>query len=235
MKAIILAAGEGKRLRPLTLQVPKPLVTVLGKPLIQHAWEVLPDLVDEVIVVVGYKSDLIREFLGTEFLGKRVTYVEQCEPKGTGHAINLCRPHLAGEEKFVVMYADDLHDKTAVSTCCTHDAALLVAQVQDPRRFGVVIKKNDGTVEDIEEKPEHPKSDLAAVGVYVLPFGIFNYDVADQKNGEYYLTDMIAGFVRDNPTHTVESGFWMPIAYPEDIARAEEALLNRQHGSSIPR
>lgn len=76
---------------------------------------------------------------------------------------------------------------------------------------------------------------LAAVGVYILPFGIFDYDIADQKNGEYYLTDMIAGFVRDNPTHAVESSFWMPIAYPEDIERAEKALLNIQHESNISR
>ncbi|MEK7538943.1 MAG: sugar phosphate nucleotidyltransferase [Patescibacteria group bacterium] len=235
MKAIILAAGEGKRLHPLTLEIPKPLVKVLDKPLIQHAWEVLPDVVDEVIVVVGYKSDLIREFLGEKFLGKRVTYVEQDEPKGTGHAVNLCREYLAREEKFIVMYADDLHDKMAILKCCAYEAALLVSSVEDPRRFGVVVKKDDGTIRDIEEKPTHPRSNLAAVGVYILPFGIFDYDIADQKNGEYYLTDMIAGFVRDNPTHAVESSFWMPIAYPEDIERAEEALLNIQHESNISR
>lgn len=225
MKAVIFAAGEGKRLHPLTLARPKPLVEVLEKPLIQHIWEVLPKEVTEVVVVIGYKKEMICEFLGEEFLGKKVTYVVQNEPLGTAHALGLCKSHLKDEEKFLLMYADDLHGKEGVARCVQHDMALLVSFVDDPRRFGVVVTNEDGTIKNIEEKPEKPKSNLAVTGVYVLTPKIFEYEVLHTRNGEYYLTDMIEEYIRHNPMQVVESDFWVPIAYPHDIERAEEILL----------
>ena len=86
MKAVILAAGEGVRMRPLTLERPKPLLEVLGKPLIAYTFEALPDVVDEVIVIVKYKEEMVRAFLGSSFLGKKVTYVVQNELNGTAGA-----------------------------------------------------------------------------------------------------------------------------------------------------
>ena len=224
MKAVIFAAGEGKRLRPLTLEKPKPLVEVFGKPLIQHIWEVLPDQVVEVIVVVGYKQEQVRAFLGEEFLGKRVTYVYQSEPLGTGHALGLCKVHLQDEGKFLLMYGDDLHGKEGVLECVNHATALMVSPVDDPRRFGVVVVDEHGEIKHIEEKPENPKSNLAVTGVYVLTPKIFDYEVIQMKNGERYLTDMIGGYIKDHPMRVVESKFWVPIGYPEDVARAEEIL-----------
>ncbi len=224
MKAVIFAAGEGRRLHPLTLNYPKPLVKVLDKPLIQHIWEVLPDEVSEVVLVVGYKQELLRDFLGEEFLGKKIVYVEQLEPLGTAHALKLCRMHLEGEEKFLLMYADDLHGKEAIAECVKHDSALLVSFVDDPRRFGVVVTNEDGTIKHIEEKPEHPQSNLAATGVYVLTPKIFDYDASHTCKGEYYLTDMIAGYIKDYPVQVIESNFWIPIAYPHDIEHAEKIL-----------
>lgn len=224
MKAVIFAAGEGKRLHPLTLDCPKPLIEVLGKPLIQHIWEVLPNIVDEVVLVVGYKREMIRDFLGEEFQGKKVTYVEQNEPTGTAHALKLCKEHLESEEKFLLMYADDLHGKDGIAQCVEHNAALLVSCVDDPRRFGVVTTNQDGTIKNIEEKPENPKSNLAVTGVYVLTPQIFNYDATHTRKGEYYLTDMIEGYIKHNPVQVIESDFWVPVAYPQDIARAEEIL-----------
>ncbi len=228
MKAVIFAAGEGKRLHPLTLTRPKPLVEVLGKSLIQHIWEVLPADISEVVVVVGYKQEMMREFLKDEFMGKKVTYVEQLEPLGTAHALKLCRSHLENEEKFLLMYADDLHGKEAIIECAKHDSALLVSFVEDPRRFGVVVVNDNGTIKNIEEKPEHPKSNLAATGVYILTPKIFNYDASHTRKGEYYLTDMIEGYIKDFPVQVVESNFWVPIAYPHDILHAEEILRSLQ-------
>ncbi len=224
MKAVIFAAGEGRRMHPLTLNRPKPLVEVLGKPLIQHIWEVLPDSVFEVVIVVGYKQEMLRNFLGEEFKGKKVTYVEQLEPLGTANAIKLCKPYLEKEKKFLLMYADDIHGKDGVKRCAMQNSALLVSFVDDPRRFGVVVTNNDGTIKNIEEKPEHPKSNLAVTGVYVLTPRIFDYEATHTKNGEYYLTDMIEGYIKDYPMQVVESDFWVPIAYPQDIERAEKIL-----------
>ena len=229
MKAVIFAAGEGKRLHPLTLDRPKPLVLVFDKPLLQHIWEVLPDAITEVVVVVGYKHEMIRDFLGTEFMGKRVVYVKQEEPLGTAHALKICKPYLENEKKFLLMYADDLHGKEGVARCVEHDMALLVHYVEDPRSFGVVVTNEDGTIKNIEEKPEHPKSNLAVTGVYVLSPKIFDYEVSQTHKGEYYLTDMIERYVHHNPMQVVESDFWVPVAYPQDIRRAEEILNGLPH------
>lgn len=231
MKAVIFAAGEGRRLHPLTLELPKPLVKVLGKPLIQHIWEVLPENIEEVVIVIGYKGDMMRKFLGKKFLGKKVTYVEQERPLGTAEALKLCKSHLENEEKFLLMYADDLHGKEAIARCAEHSMALLVHFVDDPRRFGVVVINENGTIQNIEEKPENPKSNLAVTGVYVLTPEIFKYESTHTRNGEYYLTDMIDEYIRHNKMQVVESDFWVPIAYPHDILRAEEILsgLPRAH------
>lgn len=229
MKAVIIAAGEGKRLLPLTIDRPKPLVEVLGKPLIQHIWEALPQIIDEVVVVVGHKGEMIRNFLGDEFLGKRVTYVEQKEQLGTAHALKLCRGHLEDENKFLLMYADDIHAKTSIEKCLEHESALLASFVDDPRRFGVVVMNESGTIANIEEKPEQPKSNLAVTGVYVLTPKIFDYDAKHPLHGEYYLTDMIAHYIEDYPMQVIASDFWIPVGYPEDIVRAEELLLTMNH------
>ena len=224
MKAVIFAAGEGKRLHPLTLVCPKPLVLVSGKPIIEHIWDVLPNSVNEVIIVVGYKQEMLREFLGAKFKGKKVTYVEQKEPLGTAHALILCKPHLEDEEKFLLMYADDLHGKDGVARCVEKDMALLVSFVDNPRSFGVVVTNDEGIIKHIEEKPEHPKSNLAVTGVYVLSPKIFDYEALHTKGGEYYLTEMIEHYIKDFPMEVVESDFWVPIAYPHDVKRAEEIL-----------
>ncbi|MDO8604253.1 MAG: nucleotidyltransferase family protein [bacterium] len=231
MKAVIFAAGNGKRMHPITLERPKPLVNVLGKPLIQHIWEVLPATIDEVIIVVGYKREMMRDFLGDEYMGKSVSYVEQNEALGTAHALKLCRPYLEKEKKFLLMYADDLHGKDGVARLVEQDMALLVHFVEDPRRFGVVITNVDGTIKNIEEKPEHPKSNLAVTGVYVLSPKIFEYEATHTHNGEFYLTDMIEEYIRHNPMQVVESDFWIPIAYPHDITRAEEILRRLPHAN----
>jgi len=229
MKAVIFAAGEGKRLRPLTEEKPKPLVEVLGKPIIQYVWEALPREVDEVVVVVGYKKEEVKKFLGDKFLGKRVVYVEQDKPLGTAHALNLCKTLLEGEEKFLLMYADDIHGADSIERCIAHAPSLLVHYIDDPRRFGVIVRNSDGTVQDIEEKPEHPKSNLAVTGVYVLTPEIFQYKATQSKGGECYLTDMIRQYIQTFPLHVVESDLWIPIAYPEDVKRAEEILVGLPH------
>lgn len=224
MKAVIFAAGEGKRLRPHTLNKPKQLVKVFDKTLIEYVWEVLPSVIDEVVLVVGYKQEMIRDFLGKKFQGKKVTYVVQEEPLGTAHALKLCKHLLEKEERFLLMYADDLHGKEAIEKCLEYNMALLVSRVENPSRFGIVITRKNGTIKNIEEKPEKPKSDLAATGVYILSPKIFDYEATNVKDGEYYLTEMIEKLIHDYPVQAVQSNFWIPIGYPDDITRAEVIL-----------
>ncbi|MDD5152896.1 MAG: nucleotidyltransferase family protein [Candidatus Pacebacteria bacterium] len=224
MKAAIFAAGEGKGLQPLTFERPKPLIPILGKTLIQYIWESLPDEVDEVILVVGYKKKMIRSFLGDKFQGKKVTYVEQGQATGTADALMLCKPYLKNEEKFLLMFADELYSKASIACCLKHRAALLIAEIEDPRRFGVVIVNKEGIIQSIEEKPKHPKSKLAVTGVYVLSSEIFDYDTDPTEDRVRYFTRMIDEYMKEHVIYGVETDFWLPIEYPADIKRAEKIL-----------
>ena len=215
-------------MRPLTYEKPKPLLSVLGKPLMQHIFEILPDDIHEVIMVVGYKSEMIKSFMGNTYLGKRIVFVEQKEPWGTAHALFLCKKHLENEKKFLLMYADDLHSKKGVQDLLKYDSALMVSEVENPERFGVVTTRSDNSVLDIEEKPKNPKSNLVATGVYVLRPEIFSYYEKEREGkGEYFLTEMIAKYIQDFECKAVRSDFWIPIGYPADLEKAEKVLRDR--------
>lgn len=227
MQCVILAAGKGTRLRPLTDTIPKPLVQVAGKTLLDHIVGSLPSAVDELIIVVGYLGDKIKEHCGEEFHGRKVTYVTQVEQKGTAHALWLCKDLLKG--RFLFMFADDLHGPNDIARATSYTRSMLTLTTENPERFGIVVRHPDGTLAEMIEKPEHPPSNLASTGVMVLDTHIFEYELKHEKNGEYYLTDVIAEYAKDYPIAVVEQHLWIPIGYPEDIEKAEAILssLNR--------
>lgn len=224
MQCVILAAGKGTRLRPLTEKVPKQLVEVLGRPLIDHIVSVLPSSVDELIIVTGYLEDQIKEHCGSEFMGRKVTYVHQEIPEGTAKALWLCEGLLNG--RFLFMFGDDIHGRDDLARVTSFSRAMLTYQTDTPERFGIVVRHPDGTLAEIIEKPEHPPSNLASTGVMVLDTHIFEYELKVEKNGEYYLTDVIEEYAKDYPIVVVEQQLWIPIGYPEDITKAEKILLN---------
>lgn len=225
MKAIILAAGEGIRMRPLTLKTPKPLLRINGKPILEHIVSRLPDTIHEIILVVGYLGDKIRDYCGSEFLGKKVSYVEQEEKSGTYHALKLCEPLVVKGEKFLVLYADDIHGKNGIENCLQCERAILVKEVEDPRRFGVVRLNMDSSIGEIIEKPENPPSNLVSTGVLLLDSNIFDYEADANPNGEYYLTDALSEMIKDgHKVFAVKSSMWLPVGYPEDIKKVGRAL-----------
>ncbi len=224
MQCIILAAGKGTRLRPLTETTPKPLVEVNGKPLLDHIVAALPSAIDELIIVTGYLGEQIREHCGSEYSGRRVTYVEQVEQKGTGHALWLCKDLVKG--RFLYMFADDLHGEQDLARVTSYTRAMLTLTTDTPERFGIVVRNPDGTLAEFVEKPEHPPSNLASTGVFVLDEHIFEFTPTVETKGEYYHTDMIREYAKHYPIAVVEQQTWIPIGYPEDIAKAA-TLLNR--------
>ena len=226
MQCVILAAGKGTRLRPLTETIPKPLVTVAGKTLLDRIVEVLPSAVDELIIVTGYLEDKIKEHCGTEFHGRKVTYVHQAEQKGTAHALWLCKDLLKG--RFLFMFADDLHGSDDIARVTSYTRAMLTLTTNEPEKFGIVVRHPDGTLAEMIEKPEHPPSNLASTGVMVLDDHIFKYDpYAMETKGEYYLTDVLREYAKDYPIAVVEQSLWLPIGFPEDITKAEEVLAKQ--------
>jgi len=223
MRTVILAAGEGIRMRPLTQNKPKPLLEVLGKPLLRYSFEALPDAVTEVILVVGYLGDQIREYCGNEFLGRKIHYVKQKEKRGTAHGLWICREFL-GSERFLTFYADDIQQKSDLEACLKYPLAISVSTVSDPRKFGVVSVDKNMRVLDLAEKPEIPPSNFVSTGIKVLDERIFKYFSPHRENGEHYITDPLRDLAQNYEVIAVPASGWIPIGYPEDLKKAEKIM-----------
>ena len=222
MQCVILAGGKGTRLRPLTNDTPKPLITVAGKTLLDHIVGAMPSSIDELIIVYGYLGEQIKAHCGEEFHGRKVTYVHQAEQKGTGHALWLTKDLIKG--RFLYMFADDLHGRCDIARATSFTRSMLTLTTDTPERFGIVVRNPDGTLSEIVEKPEHPPSNLASTGVFVLDEHIFEFPPEVETGGEFYHTDMIRQYAKQYPIAVVEQETWIPIGYPEDIKTAEDRL-----------
>ena len=225
MQCVILAAGKGTRLRPLTENRPKPLVEVAGKALLEHVVDALPTAVDELIIVTGYLEEQIVDHCGEEFRGKKVRYVHQDVQNGPAQALWLCKEHLKG--RFILMFADDIHGKDDLARATSYTRSMLSITSPNPERFGVIVRNPDGTLAEMIEKPTHPPSNLVSTGPLVLDEHIFKFPPAAPINGEYFMPEILERYAREYPVAVVEQTLWIPIGYPEDIERAEQLLTVR--------
>ncbi|MFW5805172.1 MAG: sugar phosphate nucleotidyltransferase [Bacteroidales bacterium] len=201
MKIIIPMAGMGKRMRPHTLNVPKPLIPVAGKPIVQHLVENIADVVsegiEEIAFVIGDFDEGIKNHL-KEIAGKinaTSSFYYQKEALGTAHAIQCAADSMDG--KIVVAFADTLF-KADFKLNDKHDATIWVQKVENPSSFGVVKLDDTGVITDFIEKPKDFVSDLAIIGIYYFKEGRKLRDaiqyLLDNKitgNGEYQLTDAL--------------------------------------------
>jgi NDP-sugar pyrophosphorylase family protein len=221
MQAVILAAGEGTRMRPLTFSIPKPLIPVDGIPILEHVVRALPEEVDEIILVVRYMQEQIRNYCGSNFYGRNVRYVEQSDKKGTAAALIDSRPYI--KDRFLVTFADDLLAKRDLRELAQHEYSLLVSESDKPERFGVVSLNSDNTLRTIIEKPEKPETNLVSTGVGILTPKIFEY-APSELHGELLIPGMVTALARDYPVAVVKASFWQPVGYPSDIPVAEAFL-----------
>ncbi len=222
MQCVILAAGKGTRLRPLTENLPKPLVEVGGKTLLDHIVGSLPSSVDELIIVTGYLGHMIHEYCGTEFHGRTVTYVTQEEQNGTAKALWLCKDLIKG--RFLFLFADDIHGKEDLARATSYTRSLLVASVPNPESFGIVVRNPDGTLGLMIEKPENAPSNCASTGAMVLDEHIFEFEPQTPVKGEFYLTEVIERYAQKYPIAVVEQSRWIPIANISDVEKANVTL-----------
>jgi bifunctional UDP-N-acetylglucosamine pyrophosphorylase/glucosamine-1-phosphate N-acetyltransferase len=222
MQCVILAAGKGSRLRPLTDEVPKPLVKMCGTPLIDHIASALPSAVKEFVIVVGYRGDMIRQHCGTEFHGRKVTYVEQTDINGPAKALWLCEDLIKG--RFLFMFADDIHGKEDLARAVSYSRSILATTSDVPERFGVIVRNPDGTIAEMVEKPASPSSNLVATGPMVLDQNIFKFPPKSPIKDEYFMPEIIMRYKEEYPIAVVEEQLWLAIGYPEDIERAENKL-----------
>lgn len=223
MKAVILCAGKGTRLKPLTEHTPKGLVLVKNKPLLEYTLDVLEGEVDEVIfVVVGHLGEKIQEHFGSKRNGISFKYAWQKELKGSGQALLCAKPFLNGN--FIVLNGDDIYDKKDIKRVLSHKHAVLAKYVEDPSAFGVFLDTN-GYVEKLVEKPKEKISNYANIGVYVMDESIFDYELPLSPRGEYEIVDYITYLAQRKPMKIVQAqGQWLPVNSFEQKDFAESVL-----------
>jgi len=230
MKAVILAAGLGSRLWKLTQnRIPKHLVKLNGKPLLSYIIANLPEEISEIILVVGNKGDKIKQYLGRNFAGRKISYVEQKDLRGTAAALFLCKDLLRGD-RFLVLNGDDIYGRQDIARCLRHQLCLLVKEVPDPRRFGVIkFKKNQQTLEDIVENPSNPPSNFVNTGLFVMDSRIFDYPlVPKSKNSkEFGLPQTFVQMAKDYPVYVEKAKIWLPVNRQEELKEAERRLRAR--------
>jgi UDP-N-acetylglucosamine diphosphorylase / glucose-1-phosphate thymidylyltransferase / UDP-N-acetylgalactosamine diphosphorylase / glucosamine-1-phosphate N-acetyltransferase / galactosamine-1-phosphate N-acetyltransferase len=231
MKAVILCAGKSTRTYPLTLTRPKALIPIMNKELIFHLLEELEGLVDEVILIVGHMSNMIKEKVGDEFNGIKITYFSQEEQLGTGHAIFCAKENLKG--KFLVLNGDNLYHRNDLKKLVLHEFAILINHVENPKIFGIVNTK-ENLVESIEEKPENPKSNMANTGAYVFDDRIFEHELVETKRGEFEITDYVNFLIENfDVNFEVVKNYWISVGYSWDVIFANEIFIEKIEKSEI--
>lgn len=230
MQAVILAAGKSTRTYPLTLTKPKPLLRVANKTIIEHNLEQLDGLVSEVIIVTGYKEEMIKKIVGDSFGKMKISYVQEKEHLGTAHALGVVEGKVHGN--FIVMYGDDLYSRKDIKNCLKHRNCVLAKKVEDPCRFGVLLLEG-GNVKKIVEKPKEFVSDLANTGLYVLSEEIFVAikNVKKSARDEFELTDAISELAGKTEIKYEEvKDFWHPVSYPWNLLEANEYFVGKIKG-----
>jgi len=229
MKAVILAAGEGKRMRPLTLKTPKPLLKVSGKAIIDYVLESLGPEIDEVIVVVKYLATQVKKYIGKKNRNRSIRYVLGSD-KGSAYSFMAAKKYLSGE-RFLFVYGDEIPNPVDVKNCLAANLSILTFKSKNPQANGVVYLRKDGTIKRIVEKPKNPKSNLAIDGVMVLNTDIFTYEPTLIK-GEYYFSTMVGLFVSDHKVYAVNAeNFIGDLTAPRDLVRVGNILEARYNKS----
>jgi glucose-1-phosphate thymidylyltransferase len=236
MKALVLSGGSGTRLRPFSYSMPKQLIPIANKPVLEHVLENIRDLgVTEVGVIVGDRASQVRAALGDgSRLGVRITYIPQAEPKGLAQCVSLAGDFL-GDDDFV-MYLGDNMLLGGVAAMAEHfvterpAAQVVVHKVPDPRGFGVAELSADGRVERLVEKPAVPRSDLALIGVYFFTPAIHAAvdAIEPSARGELEITDAIQWLVaRGADVRAVHyDGYWKDTGRVEDVLECNRMLLD---------
>lgn len=223
--AIILAAGLGTRLRPHTEHVPKPLLPIRGRPILDWALGALPPSVDRLLVVVHYLGEQIEAYLRSQKRIANWEVVRQDVPRGTGDALRSCREHLR-PGPFLVLNGDDLYGADDLARLAECRAGLLVHPVDEPWRFGIALLKDDGTLAKLDEKPKLTGRHLANTGAYAFPPEVFGTELTVSTRGEYEITDYVSALARRGTVQVVPTNFWLPIGTVEAWQGAQELDLD---------
>lgn len=227
MEAIVLVAGRGTRMSPLTDFVPKPMLTVLGKNLIEWKLEALPKEITKIILVVGYKKEVIQDYFGTSWKGIPIVYVEHKNLDGTGGAVKLCEEYV--QRKALVLMGDDIYTKDDLEKLIKHDYALLAYDEGDVgfTKKGQVLEKN-GLLVGLNEGNTQSTilSSLINTGACVLGERYFEYPLVKVSEKEFGLPHTLVEVGKEIPIPVLRAKKWIQITTPECLSKAA-ALLSK--------
>lgn len=215
-----MAAGRGLRMGKITENTPKPLLVVKNKTILEHKFEALPDSIGEIILVVNYLGEKIKNYFGNEYNGKEIIYVEQKDMPGTAGALWQAK-HLL-ENKFLVLNGDDFYDLSEIDRLIKNDLAMGVSRNKFPGETLLPVNMSDaGNIKGWNfDKTE---DSLIVNGAYVLDRRIFNYEPEKIREGEFGLPHTILKMARDCPVKGIIMDYWYPLNTPEDIREFERS------------
>lgn len=225
-KALILAGGKGTRLRPITYEIPKPMVPVQGRPLLEHTIDFLKEHdIRNIILSVGFLGERIREYFGNgSKFGVKITYVEEDEPTGTAGPLRLAKD-LLEDSHFLMINGDNLFNLDLFNMVRSHFenncvATIALTSVDDPTKYGVARLKGQKIL-DFIEKPsrEDAPSNLINAGVYLFSPDIFKY--VPDKQYSMIETEVFPHIIDDDGFYGyVMEGQWLPAGTPNEYERA---------------
>jgi len=241
MKVIVPLAGKGTRLLPLTKRVPKPLVHVAGRPVMDYVMDTVAGFdVEELLVITGHLKEDVERYIRTHY---RIParFVEQKTLDGTAGAINLARPWV--DSPVLIIFVDTLFDADlSLIRTQAADGILWAKEVEDYQRFGVIVTDQNGYMKRIVEKPDTPVSRLANIGLYYIKdwrtlFDGITHVLGQQagKGGEYYLTDAFQYMVdQGKKLYTASVGGWYDCGKVDTLLETNEHLLRTGRGLVPP-
>ncbi|MBI5470337.1 NTP transferase domain-containing protein [Candidatus Kaiserbacteria bacterium] len=230
MQAVIMAAGRGARMGILTDTLPKVMLEVAGKTLLEHKFDALPPEVDEIILIVGYMGSSIQKKFGGEYNGKKIVYVEQDTLDGTAGA--LWRGKGLLHDRFLVLNGDDIYGAEDIARCiATPDWAMGVSAQEHIRTSGSVQVDSEGRIVNIVENHENGgASGLVGTNLFVFDTRLFSQPMIPKAPGSSELglpqTAIAAAKALNIPFYAVPATFWLQITGAEDLEKAQKILQN---------
>ena len=228
MQCVILAAGEGSRMRPLTTSRPKVMLPLAGKPSLEHLIRNVKEAgISDIIIVVGYREEAIRDHFGDgSGFGVSIKYVVQRKQLGTADALRTAEPFVT--DTFLMLNGDMVITVDDLQKICETKAPVMaVSTTSHPQDFGVVTLNGD-KIASLEEKSLEPKSNIINAGAYLFGTEIFAIlrKVSPSSRGEYELTDALMDYIAENRLTAHQLALWMDVGYPWDMLTANEYILS---------
>ena len=243
IKAVIMAAGKSTRTYPLTVTKPKPLLKIANKTLLEHQVKALSGLVNEIIIVIGYKQEMIKEFveiiLKKKYQSLTFTFIEQKEQLGTGHVLTILEDKISDvDEKFLIINGDDIFVKEDFEALLKEESGFLVYNVDDVTPYGAVIADTKNNFISIHEKPSKPKSGLVNCGAYLFTRDVFKFknEVKKSPRGEYEIVDflvLLAKSKKVNVLKVVRASAWFPISFSWSLLDVNSHFLEQLSQNNI--